>query len=94
MAQPSEKSEGAPRKTTTHKEFEGMNSQDERYGCEKTEFFWLENVMRTADGLLRSVPGPTAVLATFIGGGGGGFLLLETGDHVLLEDGGRIILNG
>lgn len=88
MAQ-KEKEEFAPRKTTTYKEFEGMNSQDERYGCEKTEFFWLENIMRVGDGKLVSVPGPSASLFLF-----GNFLLLETGYRILQEDGSRIILNG
>lgn len=83
------KEEQAPRKTTTYKQFEGMNSQDERYGAEKTEFFFLENIMRVGDGKLRSVPGPSLVLVTFPLK-----LLLETGDHVLLENGGRIILDG
>ena len=54
--------QGAPRKSTTYKDFQGMNSQDERYGCEDSEFFWLENVMRVGDGKLRSIPGPSAVL--------------------------------
>jgi hypothetical protein len=65
MAQAPDKPEGAPRKTTTYKEFEGMNSQDARYGCEKSELFFMENVMRVGDGKLKSVPGPSAILATF-----------------------------
>lgn len=68
-----------------------MNSQDGRYGCEDEDFFFLENIMRVADGKLHSVPGPTAALVTFPRGD---FLLLETGDYLLLEDGGKIILNG
>lgn len=65
MAEAPDKPEQAPRKTTTYKQFEGMNSQDERYGCEHTEFFFLENIMRVGDGKLRSVPGPSAIRATF-----------------------------
>ena len=57
MAQP----EGPPRKTDTYKSFSGMNSQDGRYGVEKDEFFFLENIMRVSDSKLRSVPGPTTV---------------------------------
>ena len=87
MAEPS-----APKKTTTYKEFDGMNSQDARYGVEPNEFFYLENIMRISEGKLHSVPGPSAVLASF---GDTDFLLLESAlDYFLLEDGGRIILNG
>ena len=83
-------SKGPPRKTTTYKEFAGMNSQDGRYGVEKDEFFFLENVMRVADGKLRSVPGPSAIVATFPTAGGD--LLLETGDPLLLETGDDLLL--
>lgn len=84
----------AKRKTTTYKQFDGMNSQDERYGCERTELFLLENIMRVGDGKLASVPGPTGtpvevfpVPALFH------FLLLETTPgYLLLEDFGKIDL--
>ena len=81
--------QGPPRKTTTYNEFDGMNSQDGRYGVEKNEFFYLENIMRIADGKLRSVPGPTAIVASFPTGEGDDGLLLETGlpDFLLLESG-------
>lgn len=94
MAQANDTS--APRKTKTYKSFSGMNSQDGRYGCEDDDFFFLENIMRVADGKLHSVPGPTAALVTFpiIPPVVSGFLLLESGDFVLLEDGGKIITNG
>jgi hypothetical protein len=57
--------EEAPRKTTTLKEFSGMNTQDLRFGVEDNEFAWLENIMRVGDGKLHSVPGPTAELARY-----------------------------
>jgi hypothetical protein len=53
--------EGPPRKTSTYKDFSGMNSQDGRYGVEPNEFFFLENIMRVADSKLRSVPGPVLI---------------------------------
>jgi hypothetical protein len=56
---------GAPRKTTTYKQFDGMNSQDGRYGVEQNELFYMENIMRVADGKLRSVPGPAAATGVF-----------------------------
>lgn len=56
---------GPPRKTGNFKEFSGMNSQDGRYGVEDNEFFYLENIMRVADGKLRSVPGPSVPQGTF-----------------------------
>ena len=79
---------GAPRKTKTYKTFSGMNSQDGRYGCEDEDFFFLENIMRVADGKLHSVAGPSAALATFPQNA----LLLETGGWFLLETGGRLLL--
>lgn len=81
--------EGPPRKTTTYKQFSGMNSQDQRYGVELDEFFLLENIMRVADGKLHSVFGPSAIKATFPTGEGADALLLETGlpDFLLLESG-------
>lgn len=80
---------GPERKTSTFKQWSGMNSQDERYGVEKDEFFYLENIMRVADGRLHSVSGPTDVLATFPTGEGDGALLLEPGlpSFLLLEGG-------
>lgn len=82
----------APRKTKTYKSFSGMNSQDGRYGCEDDDFFFLENIMRVADGKLHSVPGPTAALVTFpVTPVLTGFLLLETGDFILLETGDKIL---
>ena len=82
----------APRKTTTYKQFDGMNSQDERFGCEDNEFFWLENIMRVGDGKLKSVPGPGPVVAFFVGEG---FLLMDTFDFVLRDDNNsKILLNG
>lgn len=93
MAQaPKDQQEQAPRKTTTYKQFDGMNSQDERYGAEKTEFFFLENIMRVGDGKLRSVSGPTAALASFPVAGAFGFLLLQSGGYLRLQTGGRIRL--
>ena len=88
MAQAEGKS-GAPRKTTTYKKFDGMDSQDGRYGVEENEFFFLENIMRVADGKLHSVPGPTAAVATFPTSEGADALLLETGlpNFLLLESG-------
>ncbi len=84
--------EQSPKKTTTYREFGGMNTQDSRYGVEPNELAYLENIMSIAEGKLHSVPGPSVVLATF---GESDFLLLETAlDYLLLEDGGRIILNG
>lgn len=82
--------EGPPRKTTTYKQFSGMNSQDQRYGVELDEFFLLENIMRVADGKLHSVFGPSAIKATFPNSGDLGGLLLEIGlpNFVLLETGG------
>lgn len=56
---------GPPRKTTPYKDFSGMNSQDGRYGVENNELFFLENIMRVADGKLRSVPGPTTPQGIF-----------------------------
>ena len=75
--------QSAPRKTRTMNRFSGMNTQDERYGCQDDEFFWMENLMRVGDGKLHTVPGPSAVLVTFPID----FLLLETGDFLLLETG-------
>jgi len=72
-----------------------MNSQDERYGCEDTEFFWLENIMRVGDGKLRTVPGPTDILMMFPSGP---FLLKEgqpsgsSSGFLLLEGDGKIII--
>lgn len=85
---------GPPRKTTTYKEFAGMNSQDGRYGVEKDEFFFLENIMRVADGKLRSVPGPSAIVATFPQSQppATGFLLLQDDFYLLLQDDGKIEL--
>ena len=84
--------EGPPRKTTTYKQFEGMNSQDNRYGCEDGDFFWLENIMRVGDGKLKSIPGPAAV--SFIVHGGhleldslDGFVQLDSGDGNIALDG-------
>lgn len=72
-----------------------MNTQDGRYGVEDNEFFYLENIMLVAEGKLRSIPGPSAALISFpLPTPPFDFLLLETGDHILLEDGGKIILNG
>lgn len=83
--------QGAPRKTTTYKQFDGMNSQDERYGAEKNEMFWMENMMRVGDGKIRSVPGPALTPAqTFPVTDLFHFLLLETGDYLLLENFGKI----
>jgi hypothetical protein len=84
--------DGATRKSTTYKEFNGMNSQDARYGVGNDEFFYLENIMRVADGRLHSVPGPNTV-ATFTFPTN--FLLLETSDadFLLLETGGFVELN-
>ncbi len=53
------------RKTTTYKTFSTMDSQNERFGVEKDEFFFLENIMRVSEGRLRSVMGPSAVVADF-----------------------------
>lgn len=86
MAQANDTS--APRKTKTYKSFSGMNSQDGRYGCEDDDFFFLENIMRVADGKLHSVAGPSAAVATFPQNG----LLLESGDWLLLQTGGRLLL--
>ena len=82
----------APRKTTTYKEFNGMNSQDARYGVGNDEFFFLENIMRVADGRLHSVSGPSTILAVFPIATTGNFLLLETADFILLETGFKISL--
>jgi hypothetical protein len=60
-----EADEGAPRKTTTYKQFDGMNSQDGRYGVEPNEFFYLENIMRVADGKLHSVSGPSSAQGVY-----------------------------
>ena len=51
----------APRKTTTYNRFSTMASQNERYNTKEDEFFWLENIMRTAPHKLHSVPGPRTV---------------------------------
>lgn len=75
----------APRKTRTLNRFSGMNTQDERYGCNDDEFFWMENLMRIGDGKLHTVPGPTDILVTFPFATGD--LLLEDGGFLLLEDG-------
>ena len=83
---------GESRKTTTYKEFNGMNSQDARYGVERNEFFFLENIMRVADGKLHSVSGPSTILATYPVVTTGNFLLLETGDFLLLETGFKLEL--
>ena len=84
--------QSAPRKTTTYKQFSGMNSQDERYGCEDTEFFWLENMMVIGDGKLKSIPGPGT--AMFISTGGLleldsnlGFVELDSNDGVVALNG-------
>src|SRR5574340_841915 len=50
-----------PRKTTTYNRFSTMASQNERYNTKEDEFFWLENIMRTAPHKLHSVPGPRTV---------------------------------
>lgn len=91
MAQAPEDPE-SPRKTSTYKEFTGMNSQDGRYGVDDNEFFFMENIMRIADGRLKSVPGPSATRKEFPNEEGEAFLLLEDGGFVLLETDGRIIL--
>lgn len=83
--------EQSPKKTTTYREFGGMNTQDSRYGVEPNELAYLENIMSIAEGKLHSIPGPSTILATF---GQEEFLLLEDGAFLLLEEGGRIILNG
>lgn len=54
-------SEGPPRKTETYNTFEGMNTQNERYGIEKEWFAWLENIMWVGPHKLHSVPGPRAI---------------------------------
>lgn len=90
--------QGPPRKTTTYKQFDGMNSQDERYGAEKNELFWMENMMRVGDGKIRSIPGPSAAaLQIFPVEDLLHFLLLEdaTGPgYLILEEFGKIDLRG
>jgi hypothetical protein len=49
------------RKTENYRHFDGMVSQNERYGCERDQIFWLENIMRIGNGDLHSVPGPALV---------------------------------
>jgi hypothetical protein len=83
--------EGSPKKTTTYKDFGGMNTQDSRYGVEPNEMAYLENIMSIAEGKLHSVPGPGPIVDTF---GNGGFLLLQSRGYVLLQSGGRIKLRG
>ena len=87
-----QKDGGESRKTTTYKEFNGMNSQDARYGVEGNEFFFLENIMRVADGRLHSVSGPSTILAVFPVTTTGDFLLLETSDFLLLETSDKLQL--
>ena len=82
--------EEAPRKTTTYNRFEGMNSQDDRYGCRDEEFFWLENIMWVGEDKLHSVMGPGPVIVTLPIA----FLLLETGAPLLLETNFGMLLNG
>ena len=65
----------APRKTSTYKQFTALNTQDERFGNEDTELFWLENLMIVGDGKLRSIAGPSS---TVIPISETGFLLLDT----------------
>lgn len=88
MAEP----EGPPRTSKNVNDFVGMNSQDGRWGNEDAEFFWLENVMRVGPGKLKSVPGPSGIVASYPQDIGDGFLLLEDLAFILLEHGGKIVL--
>lgn len=66
MAQaPGGEGEGAPRKTNNYNKFEGMNSQDGRYGVADNEMFLLENIMRVSPRKLHSVPGPGPIIGQF-----------------------------
>ena len=81
----------APRKTTTYKQFSGMNSQDGRYGVEQDELFYMENIMRVADGKLHSVGGPKAVDAQFPPGGTDVFILGTPFGDILSSPAGDLL---
>jgi hypothetical protein len=81
--------EGA-RQSRTLRKFGGMNAENVRYGVGDDEMFWLENVMPTAEGRLRTLGGPSDSLAYIPRS----FLLLQTGSYLLYQDSGKIMLTG
>ena len=57
----------SPRKVKVLRDFKGMNTQATRYAIGDDEFSWLEGAFPIGSGNLRTVPGPSAILATLTG---------------------------